>query len=178
MFDFSAAGPLFGMIASLFAVTVGSQLTTTADPATLPSMPLEILRQSSLAGGILDAVIGNGVLSVPDGALGTSAVSTMTIPLHPIAVAGFIGLIVNALNVLPIGSKFFERILVQRLFSQFLTHMRDSNGRRQNGTNAIWQRGKAPHWKSVHVGYSHYRYRWLGSFSVLFCVLYCISDRK
>ena len=112
MFDFSAAGPLCGMVASLVAVVVGSQLTISADPATLPSMPLEILRQSSLAGGLLEAIVGNGVLSIPDGALGTSAVSTMTIPLHPVAVAGFIGLIVNALSVLPIGSKCCKSIFI------------------------------------------------------------------
>ena len=105
VFDFAAAGPLVGMLASLAAVVVGAQLTVSADPSTLPSMPLEILRQSSLGGGILDAIIGNGVLSVPDGALGSRAVAAMTIPLHPVAVAGFTGLIVNALNVLPIGSK-------------------------------------------------------------------------
>lgn len=93
------------MIASLVAVLLGAQLTVSADPSSLPALPLEILRQSSLGGGLVDAVLGNGALSVPDGALGSRAVATMTIPLHPVAVAGYIGLIVNALNVLPIGSK-------------------------------------------------------------------------
>lgn len=117
MFDFSVAGPLFGMIASLVAIVVGSQLSISADPSVLPSMPLEILRQSSLGGGILDAIIGNGVLNVPDAALGTRAVAAMTIPLHPVAVAGFIGLIVNALNVLPVGTTDGGR-MAQTLFGR------------------------------------------------------------
>jgi membrane-associated protease RseP (regulator of RpoE activity) len=55
-------------------------------------------------GGLVDSVVGNGVLSVPEAALGTPAVAAMTIPLHPVAVAGYISLIVNALAVLPIGT--------------------------------------------------------------------------
>lgn len=117
MFDFSVAGPLVGMFASIVAISVGAQLSISADTATLPAMPLEILRQSSLGGGILDAILGNGVLNVPDGALGSRAVAQMTIPLHPVAVAGFIGLIVNALNVLPIGNTDGGR-MAQTLFGR------------------------------------------------------------
>lgn len=104
MFDYAVAGPLIGMIASLLAITIGSELSVGADPSILPALPLEILRQSSLGGGIIDAVLGNGALSVPEGALGTQAVAGMTIPLHPVAIAGYIGLLVNALEVLPIGT--------------------------------------------------------------------------
>ena len=106
MFDFSVAGPLIGIMASLAAVVLGSQLTLVSDPAVLPGLPLEILRQSTLGGGIIDMVLGNGALSVPEGALGSSAVAGMVIPLHPIAIAGYISLFINALSLLPIGSKF------------------------------------------------------------------------
>jgi membrane-associated protease RseP (regulator of RpoE activity) len=106
MFDFSVAGPLVGALGSLAAIALGSQLTLTSDPATLPALPLEILRQSTLGGGIIEAVLGSGSLSVPPGSLGTAAVSGMTIPLHPIALAGYISLFVHALSLLPIGSKF------------------------------------------------------------------------
>lgn len=106
MFDYSVAGPLTGMVASVAAIAIGSQLTIVSDPAMFPALPLEILRQSTLGGGIIDSILGNGALSVPEGALGTQAVAGMTIPLHPVAVAGYISLLVNALNVLPIGSKY------------------------------------------------------------------------
>jgi len=105
MFDFAVSGPLAGMIASSLALIVGSQLTAAADPALFPSMPLEILRQSTLGGGIIEGILGNDILSIPDGARGTAAVNAMTVPLHPVALAGYFGLVVNALAVLPIGSK-------------------------------------------------------------------------
>ena len=103
MFDISAAGPLAGVVASSFALAVGSKLTLISDPATLPALPLDILRQSTLGGAIIDQVIP-GSLYVPDGA----SAAGITIPLHPIGIAGFVGLIVNALALLPIGSKSFE----------------------------------------------------------------------
>lgn len=105
VFDFSLAGPALGMLASIAALFVGSQLTVTGDPTNFPALPLAILRQSTLGGGIIDYILGGGTLYVPDAALGTNAVAEMTIPLHPIALAGYIGLIVNALSLLPIGSK-------------------------------------------------------------------------
>jgi hypothetical protein len=86
-------------------VAVGSQLTLLSDPATLPCLPLDILRQSTLGGGIIDSILGAGALNVPAGSLGTPAVAGMTIPLHPVAIAGYISLFVNALGLLPIGSK-------------------------------------------------------------------------
>ena len=96
---------MVGILASVAAVAVGSQLTLLSDPANLPCLPLDILRQSTLGGGIIDSILGAGILSVPGGSLGTPAIAAMTIPLHPVAIAGYISLIVNALALLPIGSK-------------------------------------------------------------------------
>lgn len=103
--DFSISGPLAGMIASLFAISVGAVVTAgAADVSLYPALPLEILRQSTLGGGIIEAFLGNGSLYIPAGASGTVAAASMTVPLHPFAVAGYIGLVVNALALLPIGS--------------------------------------------------------------------------
>jgi membrane-associated protease RseP (regulator of RpoE activity) len=101
MFDFAVAGPLTGVLASIVALVVGSQLTLTSDPATLPALPLEILRQSTLGGGIIDGII-QGSLYIPDGAPMTG----IMISLHPLAMAGYISLIINALALVPVGSKF------------------------------------------------------------------------
>lgn len=103
MFDIAAAGPLAGIIVSSAALAVGAKLTLVSDPATLPALPLDILRQSTLGGAIIDNVI-TGSLYVPEGA----PTAGITIPLHPFAVAGYVGLIVNALALLPVGSKSFE----------------------------------------------------------------------
>jgi len=99
LFDISLAGPLLGVIASLVALAIGSQLTLSSDPATLPSLPIDILRQSTLGGSIIDTII-QGALYVPDGA----SSSGLMVSLHPLAVAGYISLIVNALALLPVGT--------------------------------------------------------------------------
>jgi hypothetical protein len=106
LFDISIAGPLVGSLASLAALVIGSQLTLVSDPNFLPALPLDILRQSTLGGGIIDAILGGGALNVPPGAEASQAVAGMTVSLHPVAIAGYIGLILNGLALLPIGSKY------------------------------------------------------------------------
>jgi hypothetical protein len=106
MFDYAIAGPVAGMVTSILAIAVGCQLTAvTSDASLLPALPLEILRQSTLGGGVIECVLGDNALSLPKAAIGTAAVTGMTIPLHPVAIAGYISLIVNALAMLPVGSK-------------------------------------------------------------------------
>ena len=102
MFDISASGPLAGIVVSSMALALGAKLTLISDPATLPALPLDILRQSTLGGAIIDKII-TGSLYVPEGA----PTAGITIPLHPFGIAGYVGLIVNALALLPIGSKSF-----------------------------------------------------------------------
>eukprot|EP00536_Pseudo-nitzschia_multiseries_P015300 jgi/Psemu1/320829/estExt_fgenesh1_pm.C_8540002 len=99
MFDIAAAGPLAGVVASSLVLLVGAKLTLVSDPATLPALPLEILRQSTLGGAIIDNVIP-GSLYVPDGA----PTAGIFVPLHPFAVAGYVSLIINALALLPVGT--------------------------------------------------------------------------
>jgi membrane-associated protease RseP (regulator of RpoE activity) len=109
MFDFAVAGPLTGIAASIATMYFGLQFTvfSTAEAyAQFPALPLEILRQSTLGGGLIEFILGTGALSVPAGSEGTSAIASINIPLHPVAIAGYIGLIVNALALLPIGSEY------------------------------------------------------------------------
>jgi hypothetical protein len=104
MFDISAAGPLAGVVASALTLALGCQLTLISDPSLLPCLPLDILRQSTLGGAIIDYII-KGSLYVPEGA----STAGIMISLHPIAIAGYISLVVNALALLPIGSEFQKR---------------------------------------------------------------------
>ncbi|EED95954.1 predicted protein [Thalassiosira pseudonana CCMP1335] len=106
LLDFAMAGPLAGMVLSIGVLVYGLILTATADPDSLqsfPGLPLFLLRQSSLGGGIVDGILGNGVLNVPMSAEGAQSLATTLISLHPFAVAGFVSLIVNALALVPIG---------------------------------------------------------------------------
>lgn len=100
MFDISVSGPLLGYLASLAALVVGAKLSLSSDPTSMPALPVDILRQSSLGGSIVDTII-QGSLYVPDGADS----SGLMVSLHPLAVAGFVSMIVNALALLPVGSE-------------------------------------------------------------------------
>ena len=101
LFDFSMAGPLSGLIISLFFMYSGLELTAFMSPeaqSQLPGLPLQLVRSSALAGGMVEWLLGEGILALTpnEGA---------TVLLHPFAIAGFVGLISNALALLPIGSK-------------------------------------------------------------------------
>lgn len=94
-------GPITGLAVSFLALLYGLELTTTIDSTTaqyLPSLSVGFLSQSSLGGTIVDLVLGGG-----DGILLNQEAATQ-IPLHPVAVGGFLGLIIHALDLLPIGS--------------------------------------------------------------------------
>lgn len=101
MFDIAMAGPLLGMLASLAALVVGSQLSVADDATYFPALPMEFFRQSTLGGTIIDTIV-KGSLYLPPGA----PANELLVYLHPVAVAGFAGLFVNALAFLPIGSKY------------------------------------------------------------------------
>ncbi len=68
-----------------------------AAQANLPSLPVDLVRCSSLAGGMVEWLLGDGTL--------VSTGPESLIRLHPLAIAGFVGIVSNALNLLPVGSK-------------------------------------------------------------------------
>lgn len=101
LFDLAFAGPALGLSLSFLAFLLGLQLTTEVDQATaqlLPSLPVGFITQSTLGGTIVDLLLGGG-----DGILLNQDPSTQ-IPLHPVAIGGFLGLIIHAFDMVPIGS--------------------------------------------------------------------------
>lgn len=101
LFDIAFVGPISGLFISFLALIVGLQLTSQVEPDTaklLPSLSVGYLAQSTLAGTIVDLVLGGG-----DGILLNQDVATQ-VPLHPVAIGGFIGLIIHALDLVPLGS--------------------------------------------------------------------------
>eukprot|EP00551_Chaetoceros_affinis_P010571 CAMPEP_0203669702 /NCGR_PEP_ID=MMETSP0090-20130426/5997_1 /ASSEMBLY_ACC=CAM_ASM_001088 /TAXON_ID=426623 /ORGANISM="Chaetoceros affinis, Strain CCMP159" /LENGTH=895 /DNA_ID=CAMNT_0050534435 /DNA_START=443 /DNA_END=3130 /DNA_ORIENTATION=+ len=105
LFDFAISGPLVGMIISLGLMYAGLEQQVFMDnlsQSQLPSLPVELVRSSSLAGGLVEWLLGDGVLLSPDPAA--------LIRLHPLAMAGFVGLLANALSLLPIGNTDGGRI--------------------------------------------------------------------
>jgi len=91
LFDFSIAGPAAGGIASLLLYLVGLAISPGAVSSTPsnPVLPVAFLDTSLLLGTIAQ-------LLLPDG-------GAATVELHPLAVIGFTGALVNALQLLPIG---------------------------------------------------------------------------
>lgn len=87
LFDIGAAGPIAGIIVAIPAIIIGLERS-------------EILEAQPMIGGslgepILFKIISRMVLGeIPEG---------FDVYLHPVAFAGWIGLIVTALNLLPIG---------------------------------------------------------------------------
>jgi hypothetical protein len=99
LFDFAIAGPICGLVASMVLLYTGLEMTAFMDASALeqlPTVPVEILRSSALGGGLIDYLLGDGVLNSPD--------ETQLIKLHPYAISGFSGLVLNALSLLPIGN--------------------------------------------------------------------------
>lgn len=88
MFEIGAAGPWAGFAVALLAVVLGLKLSKVT--------PLD-----TSAGGIN---LGNSILfwSVSRVVLGVDP-NTVNVDLHPIAFAGWIGLFVTTLNLLPVG---------------------------------------------------------------------------
>ncbi|CAN0145989.1 unnamed protein product [Pylaiella littoralis] len=96
-FDVASAGPLLGTFVSLAVFIVGIAMTGSATPEALEMFPLVPagLFHSSLLVGIMTSI---GLPNV----MGLAVAST--VPVHPLAVVGITGIIVNALNLMPIGS--------------------------------------------------------------------------
>jgi len=98
MFDFAIAGPLAGLIVSVAFLVSGMEQAASLDLSaanSLPAFPVAMLKSSALCGGIVEYFAGKGAL--------TSASADAVLPLHPYAIAGFVGVISNSLALLPLG---------------------------------------------------------------------------
>ncbi|MDX2273442.1 MAG: site-2 protease family protein [Cyanobacteriota bacterium] len=98
LFDLGVAGPLAGGIVALLMLGVGLSLSETEiAPPTEPNQPNLLIFQTmdpkfSLLLGVLARLI-----------MGSTLVPGYVIQLHPLAFAGWLGLLVIALNLMPIG---------------------------------------------------------------------------
>ncbi len=95
-----------GIATSIILLVYGVQATLIADPEALkyfPALTVEEIRLSSLGSVIIDFLFGgSGVI--------TSQNPGNSVSLHPFAVGGFAGLIIQAVEMLPLGSTDGGRI--------------------------------------------------------------------
>lgn len=89
LFDIALAGPLAGLVPSIIALAVGIHLSGTLPGSIHPSSGFEI-------GNSLLLKFMTGILS-PDHSGGA------TLVLSPIGFAGWVGLLVTSLNLIPVG---------------------------------------------------------------------------
>lgn len=94
LFDVAVAGPLAGLVLAIPALLVGLQSSTVVHlAANAEQMDLG-------AGGIGSSILFSWIARL---ALGNSLGSDVMIQLSPLAFAGYLGLLVTALNLAPIG---------------------------------------------------------------------------
>jgi membrane-associated protease RseP (regulator of RpoE activity) len=95
LFDISIAGPVFGFAASLACTIYGLGLTVDTAPDVLSAFPA--LPQGFFSSSLLLYELANSYLDI------ASKDPTSLIYIHPAVAIGITGLIVNALNFIPIG---------------------------------------------------------------------------
>lgn len=103
------------MITSVLLLYVGLEKQVFMDAiyqSQLPSLPLVLVKSTSLGSGMVEWLLGDGILLSPD--------SFAMIKLHPLAIAGLFGIISNALSLLPLGSKSYPFLFLFSNNSLFL----------------------------------------------------------
>lgn len=106
LFDVAFAGPLFGVVGSVVALIAGLVITGSGEIADwFPQVPSALFHASLLVGSMADVILPAGLRE------------QATIAVHPLTVIGYTGLLVNALNLMPIGRLDGGRI-VQALYGR------------------------------------------------------------
>lgn len=99
LFDFAFVSTFLGFLLSYGMIVVGlestMQLTNAAEIAQLPTIDLEVMRESFLTAATIESVAGtNNLISMGVG-------YSTTVPLNPLAIAGFVGIMTCAIQLLP-----------------------------------------------------------------------------
>lgn len=106
LFDVAAAGPIVGLSCSFVALVAGLIMTSGAEPLNwFPQVPSALFHASILVGSVADLILPAGVRE------------QATVAVHPLTMVGYTGLLVNALNLMPIGRLDGGRI-VQALYGR------------------------------------------------------------
>ncbi|KAG7355458.1 Ulp1 protease family protein [Nitzschia inconspicua] len=151
LFDFAISGPLCGLAVSVALLVTGLYLTQAMSlDSTLPVLPVDFVRSSSLGGGLVEFFLGPTAI-LPN--QGPNAV----VQLHPFAISGFVGCLINSLALLPLGHTDGGRIslamfgrrgaFVTKLFTTLLLVLAGLFGLDENNIlltyvlyTLIWQR--------------------------------------
>jgi membrane-associated protease RseP (regulator of RpoE activity) len=95
LFDIALAGPAAGGLLSLLLLLLGLVLS---GPSSVFQVPAPFFQSSILVGSLARVVLG-------------SALQETLVPVHPLVVIGWLGLVVTALNLLPAGQLDGGRVI-------------------------------------------------------------------
>ena len=101
LFDIALAGPAIGGIVSLLILITGLLLS---HPGSLFQLPAQFFQSSILVGTLAKVILG-------------SALQKTIVDIHPLAIIGWLGLVVTALNLMPAGQLDGGRI-VQAIYGR------------------------------------------------------------
>jgi membrane-associated protease RseP (regulator of RpoE activity) len=101
LFDIALAGPAAGGIVSLLMLVTGLLLS---HPGSMFQLPNEFFQGSILVGSLARVVLG-------------SALQSKVVDVHPLAIVGWIGLVITAINLMPAGQLDGGRI-VQAIYGR------------------------------------------------------------
>jgi membrane-associated protease RseP (regulator of RpoE activity) len=87
LFDIAAAGPITGLLLSIAMLVFGFELST---DTSLFQIPTDFFRGSIFVAGIAKLLIGDRL-------------TASIVSIHPLVLLGWLGLVINALNLLPAG---------------------------------------------------------------------------
>lgn len=97
LFDVGVAGPLAGLVFAIPALLVGLTMSSVVTPATEPAGQAMMLHGGTDVGSSILLTI------LAKMSMGDAITQGHVLALHPLAFAGWLGLLVTALNLLPIG---------------------------------------------------------------------------
>lgn len=93
MFDVAVAGPVAGLVVAIPALLIGLQYSSVVPD---PSAPSVMMGGADAGSSVLFAFLAKA-------ALGDAVLEGHRLILHPVAFAGWLGLLVTALNLIPVG---------------------------------------------------------------------------
>ncbi len=145
LIDIGASGPLAGFVMSVIALGVGLEMSNVIETRAVSRGTL------ALGDSLLSAWLGNRVHGdLPDG---------YTVMLHPVAFAGWLGLFVTVLNLLPLG-QFDGGHIVYAIFGR--KHRAISQAT-MVGLALMWLLGPPYHWWDAQAVFeAWYDSRWVG----------------
>ncbi|MFP4007707.1 MAG: site-2 protease family protein [Spirulinaceae cyanobacterium] len=101
LFDVAIAGPAFGGLISLVLLVLGLILS---QPGSLFQLPTSFFQGSVLVGTLAKTILGD-------------ALQNSIVDVHPLTIVGWLGLVINALNLMPAGQLDGGRI-VQAIYGR------------------------------------------------------------